>query len=42
MRAACWNGNRSILIDEVDAEDLAELKEGHVRVAPAWWWDLWD
>jgi hypothetical protein len=36
MRAACWNGNRSILIDEVDAADLPELKEGQVRVAPAW------
>jgi len=35
MRAACQNGNRSILIDEVDGADLPELKEGQVRVAPA-------
>ena len=36
MRAACQNGNRSILIDEVDGADLPELKEGQVRVAPGW------
>ncbi|KAF2098354.1 GroES-like protein [Rhizodiscina lignyota] len=36
IRAVQWNGNKNLKLAHINVSDLPPLKEGQVRVAPAW------